>query len=52
MLALLDSLHGHVPGLKPPMGEHWGWWLLWLPWAAFWLALFALAIWLILDALI
>jgi hypothetical protein len=31
-----------VPGLKPPTGKHWGWWILWGLWIGFWLALCAI----------
>ncbi len=33
-----------IPGLKPPLGKHWTWWVLWSVWAGFWVAMLALAI--------
>ncbi len=45
---LLDA----IPGLKPPIDKHWSWWLLWLPWAAFWLAIFGVLAWVLVEKLI
>ncbi|MCZ8136382.1 MAG: hypothetical protein O9266_08760 [Porphyrobacter sp.] len=42
---LLDLLgFFSIPGLKPPRGEHWGWWVLWGLWVSFWLALLAIVV--------
>jgi hypothetical protein len=32
-----------IPGLKPPLGQHWSWWVLWSLWAGFWLGIVVLA---------
>jgi hypothetical protein len=36
-----------IPGLKPPLGQHWTWWVLWLIWTGFWIALLGLAIYVV-----
>lgn len=38
-----------IPGLKPPVGQHWTWWVLWAVWAGFWIALLGLAIYLVIS---
>lgn len=42
LLDLLDFFS--IPGLTPPLGEHWGWWVLWALWVGFWLALLAIVL--------
>jgi len=32
-----------IPGLKPPLGQHWSWWVLWSLWVGFWLGIMVLA---------
>ena len=45
MLAFLMDMLSSIPGLKPPIRQHWAWWLLWVPWATFWLAILAFGVW-------
>tara|TARA_B100001179_G_scaffold207430_2_gene171956 strand:- start:806 stop:973 length:168 start_codon:yes stop_codon:yes gene_type:complete len=45
MLDLLDLFDWLIRRLKPPIGKHWGWWLLWAPMAGFCLASIALLLW-------
>ena len=52
MPAVFDGLLGSIPGLRPPVGKHWAWWLLWLPWAAFWIAILGLGAYILIQQLL
>ncbi|MBU7588877.1 MAG: hypothetical protein KAF42_06670 [Sphingopyxis terrae] len=44
-MQLLDLLGlFSIPGIRPPLGQHWGWWALWVLWVGFWLMLAAIII--------
>ncbi len=43
--ALAEMLN--LPWLKPPVGQHWTWWVLWSVWTGFWLALLGVVFYLV-----
>jgi len=51
MIDLLDLVDFLVRRLKPPIGKHWGWWLLWLTLAILCLAIIALMVWIVASGL-